>query len=143
VITGAHVILYSRNADTDREFIRKVLGFPHVDAGGGWLIFALPPAEIAVHPAESESHELYLMCDDIHALAKKMTSAGVAVSAIEQPRWGSLVHVTLPSGAKLGIYQPKHALAHRATRKAGSTRKVTSKRSRASKSSAPRARKPR
>lgn len=110
MINGAHVILYTRDADADRAFVQDVLGFPHVDVGHGWLIFALPPAEVAMHPASGKpSHELYLMTDDIKAFASAMKKKKVACSAVHEERWGSLVSVTLPSGAKLGVYQPKHA----------------------------------
>jgi hypothetical protein len=123
MITGAHMILYSRDADADRAFIRDVLGFNHVDVGGGWLIFALPPAEIAVHPAEANAaHELYLMTDDVRGLIADLAERDIACAPIQELRWGSLTHVTLPSGAKLGVYQPKHASPRykqpkRATRK--------------------------
>jgi hypothetical protein len=114
MIRGAHIIVYSKDADADRNFIRDVLKFPFVDVGHGWLIFALPPAEVAVHPAgESESHELYLMCDDVNAFVAEMNGAGVACGAVSEQRWGSLTHVTLPGGGKLGVYQPKHASPER------------------------------
>lgn len=114
MIRGAHIILYSKDADADRNFIRDVLKFPFVDVGHGWLVFALPPAEIAVHPAgETESHELFLMCDDVNAFVAEMSTAGVACTAVSEQRWGSLTHVTLPGGGKLGVYQPKHASPHR------------------------------
>jgi hypothetical protein len=110
MIHGAHVILYSKDADADRAFFRDVLKYRHADAGHGWLIFALPPAEVAVHPShENDVHELYLMCDDVHALVGSMASKGIAASPVHEERWGSITHVTLPSGSKLGIYQPKHA----------------------------------
>jgi catechol 2,3-dioxygenase-like lactoylglutathione lyase family enzyme len=107
-IIGAHTIIYSRDAEADRSFIRDVLGFDSVDAGGGWLIFALPPAEVAVHPdGEGDRHELYLMCDDIEA-----TAASLGISEpITEVRWGRLLHIDLPSGAKLGLYEPKHPTA--------------------------------
>ncbi len=109
MIHGAHVILYSKDADADRAFFRDVLGYPFVDAGHGWLIFALPPAEIAVHPSdENDVHEIYLMCDDVRALVAEMSKHHVACSPIEEQRWGSITRVTLPGGGKLGIYQPKH-----------------------------------
>ena len=109
MITGAHVILYTRDAAADREFFTNVLNFPHVDAGHGWLIFALPPSEVAMHPADQPSHELYLMTDDIHAFVASMETKKVECTTIHEGRWGSVVTVTLPSGAKLGVYQPKHA----------------------------------
>jgi len=109
MISGAHVILYSTDAEADRAFFRDVLGYPYADAGHGWLIFALPPAELAVHPSEeNDVHELYLMCDDVHALLRSMEAKNVQCSPIEEQRWGSITRVTLPGGGKLGIYQPKH-----------------------------------
>ena len=109
MITGAHVILYSKDAGADRAFVQDVLGFPHVDVGHGWLIFALPPAELAMHPADEPSHELYLMVDDVKSFIADMKKRGVACSDVHQQPWGSLVNVTLPSGTKLGVYQPRHA----------------------------------
>ncbi|HTA65075.1 MAG TPA: hypothetical protein VK753_06185 [Xanthomonadaceae bacterium] len=109
MINGAHVILYSTDAEADRNFLRDNLKFPHVDAGHGWLIFALPPSEVAIHPASAASHELFLICDDIHALVARMMATDIACSPIEEARWGSIVRVTLPGGGSLGIYQPKHA----------------------------------
>lgn len=112
MINGAHVIIYSPDAEADRAFIRDVLGFPGVDAGGGWLIFQLPPAEVAVHPAEGPSHELYLMCDDIEQTLAELTAKGVKVSPTENMGWGIRAAVTLPGGSDLAIYQPRHATAH-------------------------------
>jgi hypothetical protein len=110
MIHGAHVIIYSKDADADRAFFRDVLRYPHADAGHGWLIFALPPAEVAVHPSdENDVHELYLMCDDVKALVADMKKKKVECSPIHEERWGSITQVTLPGGGKLGIYQPKHA----------------------------------
>jgi hypothetical protein len=106
--TGAHVIIYSKDADKDRAFIREVLGFPHVDVGHGWLIFALPPAEIAAHPSDESKHELYLMCDDVNGVAASLRAKNVECSGVQEERWGSLMSVTLPGGGTLGIYQPKH-----------------------------------
>jgi predicted enzyme related to lactoylglutathione lyase len=121
MINGAHVILYSRDAEADREFIRDVLGFAHVDAGHGWLIFQLPPAEVAVHPADGvpdgvpdgvHSHELYLMCDDIAATIAVLAAKGAEVSAdLSEQRWGIVATITLPSGAPLSLYQPRHSRA--------------------------------
>jgi hypothetical protein len=110
MIHGAHVILYSKDADADRAFFRDVLKYPFADAGHGWLIFALPPAEVAVHPADkNDAHELYLMCDDVKALVAEMKSKKIACGPVSEERWGLLTHVTMPGGGKLGIYQPKHA----------------------------------
>ena len=113
MIHGAHIIVYSKDADADRAFFRDVLAYPSVDAGGGWLIFALPPAEMAVHPAgNNDAHELYFMCDDVHAFIAEMKAKNVSCSAIDEQRWGSVTYVTLPGGGKVGAYQPKHPLAH-------------------------------
>lgn len=112
MISGAHVIIYSRDAEADRAFFRDVLCFPSVDAGRGWLIFALPPAEVACHPSEgNDTHEFYLMSDDINALVASMTARGVACSPLQEEPWGSLTQVSLPGGGKLGVYQPKHPVA--------------------------------
>jgi hypothetical protein len=109
MIHGAHVIIYSKDPEADRAFFRDVLKYPSVDAGRGWLIFALPPAEVAVHPSdENDKHELYLMCDDVHALIADMKRSNVACSPVDEQRWGSITRLTLPGGGQLGIYQPKH-----------------------------------
>lgn len=110
MINGAHVILYSRNADADRAFLRDVLQLPHVDAGEGWLIFGLPPAEVAVHPGEeNDAHELYLMCEDIHQFIATAAERGVECAAPMDRGWGVLTQLVLPGGGKLGVYQPRHA----------------------------------
>jgi hypothetical protein len=113
MISGAHVIHYSANAEADRNFLRDVLGFKSVDAGHGWLIFALPPAEIAVHPADNEAgkHELYLMCDDLAAETETLQAKGVECSQVHHERWGSITKIKLPSGSEIGLYQPKHPTA--------------------------------
>ena len=117
MISGAHAIIYSRDADADRAFLKDVLGLPFVDAGGGWLIFALPPTEVAVHPDESGGrHELYLLCTDIDTTLSELEGKGIRV---ERPphdeRWGRTATIRLPGGGELGIYQPKHPLASSAT----------------------------
>lgn len=110
VISGAHAIIYSRDPDADRAFLRDVLRFPNVDVGEGWLIFALPPAEVAVHPSErNDLHELYLMTDDIAALVAEIERRRIACDPVEDQGWGLLTHLTLPGGGKLGVYQPRHA----------------------------------
>ncbi len=112
MISGAHIILYSADAEADRAFFRDVLGFPSVDAGHGWLIFALPPAEAAFHPSDRNGpHELYLMCDDLNAEMNSLARKGVVFSSIENERWGSIARITLPGGGKVGLYQPKHPTA--------------------------------
>jgi catechol 2,3-dioxygenase-like lactoylglutathione lyase family enzyme len=114
MINGAHVIVYSQNADADRAFIRDVLGFAGVDAGGGWLIFKLPPAEIAVHPTEdAPKHELYLMCDNIQNLLAELTAKGVEVATpVSDQGWGLLASIRLPSGSELPLYEPHHPVAY-------------------------------
>jgi catechol 2,3-dioxygenase-like lactoylglutathione lyase family enzyme len=112
MISGAHVILYSKDADADRKFFRDVLGFKSVDAGHGWLIFALPPTEAAVHPADgAERHELYFMCDDLKAEIGELAKKNVKCSEVHQERWGSLTTILLPGGGKIGLYEPKHPTA--------------------------------
>jgi catechol 2,3-dioxygenase-like lactoylglutathione lyase family enzyme len=108
MITGAHVILYSTDADADRAFFRDVLEYPSVDAGHGWLIFALPPAELAVHPAAAAAHELYLVCDDLDAFRERMAGLGVPCGEPTTERWGTITALTLPGGGTLGVYQPTH-----------------------------------
>jgi catechol 2,3-dioxygenase-like lactoylglutathione lyase family enzyme len=113
MISGAHVILYSKNAEADRAFFRNVLGFRSVDAGHGWLIFALPPAEAAFHPSDENGavHALYLMCDDLQAEIASLAKKEVKCSAVEEARWGSITKMRLPGGGEVGLYQPKHPTA--------------------------------
>lgn len=110
MLTGAHAIIYSTDAEADRTFLCDVLELPSIDSGGGWLIFALPPAEVAVHPAErNDVHELYFMCDDVEAFVAGMRSRDVACDPVEDLSWGRLTHLALPGGGKLGVYEPRHA----------------------------------
>ena len=110
MITGAHAVIYSRDADGVRAFLQDVLELPSVDAGGGWLIFALPPAEVAAHPTEGDgSCELYLMCDDIGSTMDELAAKGVPFTRpIAEERWGSVTAIALPGGGELGLYEPKH-----------------------------------
>ena len=109
MINGAHVVIHSKDPEADRAFFRDVLQFPCVDAGHGWLIFAMPPAEAAFHDSEkNEQHELFLMCDDLETTVKDLKSKGVAVSDVNEQRWGKLASLGLPGGGKIGIYEPKH-----------------------------------
>ena len=110
VITGMHAIVFSPEAEQVRAFFRDVLGLSSVDAGGGWLIFALPPAELAVHPADGDTrHELYLMCDDIHATLAELRGKGVDVAKdVTDQGWGLLAAIRLPDGSELPIYEPRH-----------------------------------
>jgi hypothetical protein len=112
MIDGAHVVIYSRDAEADRRFFQDVLRYPHVDAGHGWLIFKLPPAEVAIHPAEAEaSHELFLMCDDLAETMAQLAAKGVEFAPVSQERWGVRTSLKLPGGAELGLYQPHHPRA--------------------------------
>lgn len=111
MVFGAHVVVYSNDADADRAFLAEVLGFESVDAGGGWLIFALPPAEVAVHPAAAPAADLFLMCDDLGAEMAALADRGVVCSGVEEARWGSVTKIRLPGGGELGLYQPKHPTA--------------------------------
>ena len=110
MIIGAHAIIYSKNSDVDRDFLRDVLRLTNVDVGGGWLIFGLPPAEVAVHPSENNDvHELYLMTDDVEAFIAEMAGHGIECAPVTSQGWGMLTELTLPGGGKLGVYQPRHA----------------------------------
>jgi hypothetical protein len=110
MINGAHSIIYSTDPDADRAFLRDVLELPNVDVGGGWLIFGLPPAEVAVHPSdENDVHELYLMCDDIEGFIEAIRKHGVATTPVHEESWGLITRLTLPGGGRLGVYQPRHA----------------------------------
>jgi catechol 2,3-dioxygenase-like lactoylglutathione lyase family enzyme len=112
MIFGGHVVVYSKDAAADRAFFRDTLGLASVDAGHGWLIFALPPAELAVHPSEGdERHELYFMCDDLTAEIPALKEKGIRCSDVQEARWGSIVKIQLPGGGEVGLYQPKHPTA--------------------------------
>ena len=122
MITGAHMLFYSQDPDADRAFFRDVLEFPAVDAGHGWLIFALPPAEAALHPTEGSSSQLhagrhllgavlYLMCDDLSSTMKSLEAKGVQCTAVDEAPWGLKTTFPLPSGGEIGLYQPRHPTA--------------------------------
>jgi catechol 2,3-dioxygenase-like lactoylglutathione lyase family enzyme len=117
LISGAHAMIYSRDAEADRAFFKNVLGLESVDSGGGWLIFALPPAEVAIHPTdEQEHHDLYLLCEDIEATAQELERRGVPLKRpFDEARWGRVTEITLPGGGQISLYQPKHPLAHAKT----------------------------
>lgn len=109
MISGAHSVIFSTDPAADRAFLRDVFGFPHVDAGGGWLIFGLPPAELAVHPSDTNDvHGFHLMCEDIKELVTQLNDLNVTCSEVEEMPWGFLTNVSLPGGGTLSIYQPKH-----------------------------------
>ena len=118
MLMGAHVLLYSQNAEADRAFFRDVLKFPHVNVGHGWLIFALPPAELAVHPLEGDKSsspaidaEVYLMTSDLKAMIKDLAAKNVRCAPLEEAPWGIRTTIELPSGGKLGLYEPRHETA--------------------------------
>jgi catechol 2,3-dioxygenase-like lactoylglutathione lyase family enzyme len=110
VITGVHAIIFTRDAEADRAFFRELLELPSVDAGGGWLIFALPPAELAAHPTAGDAHhELYLMCDDIHTEVEELRGKGVEFTReISDEGFGLMTALRLPSGGELALYEPRH-----------------------------------
>ncbi len=110
MIIGAHSIIYSTNAEADRAFLRDVLKLTNVDVGGGWLIFGLPPAEVAVHPSQrNDVHEFYFMCDDLDAFIAELKKHHIACDPVQDEGYGLLTQLTLPGGGKLGVYQPRHA----------------------------------
>ena len=110
MICGAHAIIYSTNAEADRAFLRDILGLSHVDVGHGWLIFGLPPSELAVHPSDKNNlQELYFMCDDIEAFVARMKAHVIECAPVQDQGWGLLTQLTLPGGGKIGVYQPRHA----------------------------------
>jgi catechol 2,3-dioxygenase-like lactoylglutathione lyase family enzyme len=116
MISGVHAVLYTRDADRLRSFFRDVLEFPAIDAGHGWLIFALPPAEMGIQPAEDGGkHELYLMCDDVEAAIAALAAKGVSCSPVVDAGWGLLTNISLPDGGTIGLYQPRHPLAIKAS----------------------------
>jgi catechol 2,3-dioxygenase-like lactoylglutathione lyase family enzyme len=108
MITGAHTILYADDAEAARAFFRDVLGFPAVDAGGGWLIFALPPGELALHPGASGTHRLHLMCDDLEGTMAELAGKGVALGPVHQERWGRVTTIEVPGAGQVGLYEPSH-----------------------------------
>ena len=112
MISAAHVVVYSKNAEADRAFFRDVLGFKSVDAGHGWLVFALPPGEAAFHPSDQNGvHELYFICDDLKAEIASLAKRGIQCSEVQKARWGSTTKMRLPGGGDVGLYEPKHPLA--------------------------------
>jgi hypothetical protein len=109
MITGAHIIIYSKDAEADRKFLRMHFKFPSIDVGDGWLVFGLPPSEIAIHPsARNNKHELYFLCTDIHGFIEEMKAAKVRCSPVTDQAWGHLTSVSLPGGGKVGVYEPLH-----------------------------------
>ena len=112
MISGAHVIVYTQDAEADRAFFRDVLGFDSVDLGRGWLIFALPPCEAAFHHSDKNGqHELYFLCEDLKSEMAALAEKGVTCSAVHEERWGSITRIKLPSGGEIALYKPKHPTA--------------------------------
>ncbi|WP_263416052.1 VOC family protein [Terriglobus albidus] len=112
MISAAHIVVHTKNAEADRAFFRDVLGFESVDAGHGWLIFALPPGEAAFHPSdENGAHELYFICEDLKSEMASLAKRDVKCSEVQEARWGSITRIWLPGGGSVGLYQPKHPLA--------------------------------
>ena len=113
MINGSHVVVFSRDPEADRAFFAEVLDLPDVDAGGGWLIFKLPPAELAVHPSEGPAgHELFFMCDDVEATVRDLRAKGVEFTQdVSEERWGRLTRFRLPGGGEVGMYEPRHPRA--------------------------------
>ena len=110
MIIGAHSIIYSKDPEADRAFLRDVLHLTNVDVGDGWLIFGLPPAEVAVHPSsKNDLHEFYLMSDDVEAFVAQMKKSRIGCEPVRNLGWGLLTQLTLPGGGKLGVYEPRHA----------------------------------
>jgi hypothetical protein len=109
MITGTHTILYSTNPEADKAFLLNVLHLTNVDVGHGWLIFGLPPSEIAVHPADTNGpSEFFLLCDNIQDFIRQMAEANIPCDPVQNQRWGHLTYLTLPGGGKLGVYEPLH-----------------------------------
>ena len=108
MITGAHIIIYSKDPEADRAFFRGVLKLSHIDVGGGWLIFGLPPSEIAFHPGDEEAHETWLLCENIESFMNEMASRQIACEPVQDQPYGRLTKIILPGGGKIGVYQPRH-----------------------------------
>jgi hypothetical protein len=135
MLIGSHTIIQSKNAEADKAFFRDVLKLSHVDSGGGWLIFGLPPSEVAVHPSsKNDVHEFYLICDDVEVFVAQMKKLRVTCSPIQEQHWGHLVQITLPGGGKLGVYQALHARPEAAKAKAKASAKVAKGKAPAAKS---------
>ena len=110
MINGGHIIIYSRNPEADRDLFRNVLNLSYIDAHDGWLIFKLPPSEVAFHPSgENDRHEFYLMTDDLDADIAALRKASVACGEPTQQSWGRATRIKLPGGGNLGLYQPRHS----------------------------------
>ncbi len=120
LIVGAHSLIYSKNPEADRAFLKDVLELPYVDVGDGWLIFGLPPSEVAVHPSKkNDLHEFYLMCGNVEAFVTAMAARGLRCAAVRNQGWGLVTRVILPGGGTLGVYEPRHARPKESSGRAG------------------------
>jgi predicted enzyme related to lactoylglutathione lyase len=138
MITGIHTLIYATDASKVRAFFRDVLEFPSVDVGHGWVIFALPPAELGIHPTDGKVyHELYLMCDDVKSTVARLQRKGVQCAEIRDVGWGSLTSVTIPGGGEIGLYEPRHKTAIGLAAKKSPSRKSASAAKRARKAPKP------
>lgn len=118
MLTGAHIVIYSKDANADRTFFKNDLGFRFVDAGDGWLIFALPGAEVAFHPDEQNNkHELFFTCDDLKTQVAALKKKGVRIGELSEERWGIRTTISLPGGGAIGLYEPKHPVTFGKTSK--------------------------
>ena len=125
MISGAHAVLHRADPDADRAFLRDVLGLPHIDSGGGWLIFGLPPSEVAIHPAEkSGAQELYFLVDDVKAFVASMKQRKIACGPVQKLSWGQLTELTLPGGGTVGVYEPRHGRPPLPRRRAAPVRSI-------------------
>jgi hypothetical protein len=124
MINGAHVIVYSKKPEEDRQLFANLLKLPNVDVGDGWLIFGLPPSEVAFHPGKNDEHELYLLCEDVKAFIAEMKVKKISCTPIQKQPWGSLTSLSLPGGGKIGVYEPRH---ERPPTKRSSARKKASR----------------
>jgi hypothetical protein len=143
MITGCHTILYSTSPEVDRAFLRDVIGMPHVDVGEGWLIFGLPPSEVAVHPSsENDVHEFYLIVADVDEFVGTLKKRRIACTPVQDMGWGRLTHLTLPGGGKLGAYQPRHPRPKPMKASGRGSKKKAPTRARASARAKPRKKRP-
>ena len=112
MINGAHILISSTNGDADRAFLKDILGLPHVDVGDGWLIFGLPPSEVAVHPGKNDEHELFFMCENMGAFADTLKAKGIECAPAADQGWGVVSSFLLPGGGKINVYEPRHPRPH-------------------------------
>ena len=109
MILGTHAMIFTRDPEADRAFLRDVLELPCIDSGGGWLIFKLPPAELGVHGGENGFHQIYFICDDVDEFVRRMSDKGIAADPVAEEDWGRSTAVALPGGGRIGVYEARHA----------------------------------